>query len=142
MKNYPNYKSRNFTVLEVTRKKQYVNSDDLLLSGYMWGYVQAIRDAAANYFGSRFKGLRITSSNRAWYNSDVPNAASNSHHIWRVEDDTQEVHVAVDVIPIGVGLEEFYVFVSSTFKGEIYLNKEEGIVHIAPVPMEDEHWIQ
>lgn len=137
----PVIKSRNFSSFDVARSKTEVDSIGLYLTGYAHGYSQALRDACFKKYGERFKGLVITSSNRSEYNDSVPNAAENSHHEWRVEKNGQ-LHVALDFKPIGITLDECYDVAIATLRGEIYLNRKEGIVHVALVPMEDEHWKQ
>lgn len=137
----PFIQSRNFNSHEIARSATSVDAVGLYLTGYAHGVAQMLRDACFKKYGNRFKGLTVTSSNRAAYNGNVKNAAANSHHIWRVEADGS-LHVAMDFRPIGITLTELYDTARSLFRGEIYLNNAEGIVHVAIVPMEDEHWIQ
>lgn len=137
----PFIKSRNFTSSDIARIATDVDEKTLYLTGYAHGVAQMLRDACYKKFGNRFKGLIATSTNRASYNDRVSNAAENSHHIWRVEADGS-LHVAIDFKPIGISLDELYNLAINTFRGEIYLNREQGIVHVAIVPMEDQHWIQ
>lgn len=137
----PFIKSRNFSSAEIARSKTDVDAVGLYLTGYAHAQSQALRDACALKYGSRFKGLVINSSNRIDYNDDVPNAADNSHHMWRLEKDGR-LHIAVDYKPLGITLDELYNVAISIMRGEIYLNRSEGIVHVAMVPMEDEHWKQ
>lgn len=138
----PLCKSRNFSSTEIARTAEEVSINELFLTGYAMGAVQMIRDAASKYFGSRFKGINITSSNRAAYNDTVARAAANSHHIFRIDPKTKQLHVALDLQPIGVSLSEFYDFVKRNFRGEIILEADRGIVHYAPVGMEDEAFQQ
>lgn len=137
----PFIKSRNFDTPAVARTAMMADLQGMVLTGFVMGHAQALRDALSKHFGPKFKGLVLTSTNRAEYNSSVGNAATNSHHIWRVDPDGQ-LHVAYDCKPMGITLDELYNFAVKFCRGEIYLNRNQGIVHIAPVGMEDEHWIQ
>lgn len=141
MKKLPFIKSRNFTSHEVARSSQVRDDIDIYLTGYCHGFAQGLRDALSKKFGSKFRGLLITSSNRAAYNHLIKNAASNSHHIFRVDPDGQ-LHVSLDMKPIGITLDQLYDFLVANYRGEIYLNRAQGIVHAALVAQEDEHWKQ
>jgi len=138
----PFMRSRNFNSHEIARSALDVPVEQLYLTGYIHGAAQAVRDHAFRYFGTRFKGLGVSSSNRASYNQSVPRAAENSHHVFRVEVGTLQLHAAVDFIPMGVSPYEFYVFVKTHYRGEIILEADRGVVHYAPVGMEDEAFQQ
>ena len=138
----PKLRSRNFDTHSLgLRKLEVTSATDLLLTGYVWGYAQNLREGLKKKFGIRFKGLVITSSNRKGYNDTVKGAAANSHHIFR-RDKNGQIHVAFDCYGIGISLHELYTYAIKNCQGEIYLNKAQNIVHIAPVPQEDEHWIE
>jgi hypothetical protein len=137
----PFIKSRNFKSYDICRSADTVTETGLYLTGYVHGHAQGLRDSLYKKYPERFKGLVLTSTNRGAYNTDIKNAAKGSHHVWRVESNGN-LHVAYDCYGVGITLQELYDHAVATCRGEIYMNKPEGIVHIAPVPMEDEHWIQ
>lgn len=137
----PFIKSRNFKSHDICRSADVVDEKGLYLTGYVHGHAQGLRDSLYRKYPQHFKGLVLTSTNRAAYNSGIKNAAKESHHIWRVKS-SGDLHVAYDCYPVGITLRQLYDHAVATCRGEIYLNEAEGIVHIAPVPMEDEHWVQ
>ncbi len=136
----PLIRSRNFTSHEIARQALDVPEDQYALTFYAMGCAQMVRDAASKHFGSRFRGLQINSSNRAGYNDKVDLAAENSHHIWRVNPQTRQLHCALDLQPLGVSTLEFFEWMKKTFRGEIGHEPKRGVVHYAPVGMEDEFW--
>jgi hypothetical protein len=136
----PIAKSRNFTAADVARSATDVDAAGLLITGFVMGHAQGLRDALSKHFGPRFQGLTLTSTNRAAYNDTIQNAADNSHHVWRLENFF--IYCAYDCKPHGITLRELYDFAIKTVRGEVYLNTAQKIVHIAPVAFEDEHWIQ
>lgn len=141
MTQVPLIKSRNFNSHDVCRGANSVDDVTMYLTGYAHGCAQALRTSLALKYGEKFKGLEITSSNRAAYNDTVDGAAKKSHHIWRLDADGS-LHVAMDLKPLGITLQELYDHTVATCLGEIYLNIPEGIVHYAPVPQETQHWIK
>lgn len=136
----PFIKSRNFDSHEIARDARDVPEDQYALTFYAMGCAQMIRDAASKHFGAKFKGLAVTSSNRAKYNQNVPLAAANSHHVWRVNPQSRELHCALDFRPLGISTLAFFEFMKANFRGEIGHEPSRGVVHFAPVPMEDEFW--
>lgn len=141
MPNIPFIKSRNFKSYDICRSAKDVDNIGVYLTGYVHGHAQGLRDSLYKKYPERFKGLVLTSTNRSAYNGTVKNAAKDSHHKWRVEPDG-DLHVAYDCYGVGITLQELYDHVIATCLGEIYMNIPEKIVHIAPVAMENEHWIQ
>lgn len=138
----PLIRCRNFDSHEIARGAKVVPPIQAYLTFYAMGVAQMVRDAASHYFGDRFHGLGINSSNRVSYNDKVPRAAHNSHHIYRVDPDTLQLHCALDLKPLGVSPREFYDFLRARFKGEIILEESRGIVHYAPVAMDTEAFEQ
>lgn len=136
----PFIRSRNFSSHEIARGALDVSEEQYALTFFAMGYAQAVRDRAAKHFGKRFEGLVITSSNRAGYNDSVPLAAKGSHHIFRVDPTTRQLHCALDIKPLGVSTLEFFNFMQANFRGEIGHEPKRGVVHFAPVGMEDEAW--
>lgn len=138
----PLIKSRNFSSHEIARDAKDVTEAEAFITFYLMGCAQMVRDAASKYFGSRFQGFNVNSSNRAAYNDTVDRAAPDSHHIFRVESKTKQLHCAIDLQPIGISPLELFQFIKRHFRGEIILEADRGIVHYAPVGVEDEAFQQ
>lgn len=133
----PLIKSRNFSSHNIARSALDVPDEQFYLTAYAHGAVRVVRDAASKHFGKRFQGININSSNRATYNASVDRAAPNSHHIYRVDPNTRQLHCALDLDPIGITPRELFNFMKASFRGEIGLEEDRGVVHFAPVGVED-----
>lgn len=140
----PLIKSRNFNSHEIAHRgaKNAVHTDEqVFMCGYQMGYLQAARDSVSKHF-PEFEGFTITSGNRDGYNHTIEGAADDSFHIWRVEKRKKTVITANDFRPVGIPMEAAYNHLIRNFRGEIYWNKKKDILHLAPVAIQDEHWIQ
>ena len=129
-------RTRNFTLEEVIHSPLSELPEDRLPIAYVaMGYMQQARDG----FGD---GIIITSGYRdASRNATAGSSGGvdNSYHMWRYDDRGYMIW-AIDCKPVTRHLEALYQYFVDTVNGEVYMNTDQGIVHVAPYGNR-ENWI-
>lgn len=124
-------RTKNFTFNEVAHRPEGLTPDIEPITYIAMGYLQCLRDAAQFHFKKQV-GITLTSGVRVpAINQTTKGSAANSYHQWRVDKNKQAVW-AVDTVPSGITLQQWYTFAQQYVQGEVYLNRKEKIVHIAP----------
>lgn len=132
------YETRDFTQAEVIHHLDGVQQDQISISLIAMGYVQALRDSATKKFNRQVR-LKITSGFRNKEHNRKQGGSSGSYHTWRV-DDLGKTIFALDVVSPDITLEDLYNFLADHVVGEVYMNIDQNIVHIAPYGP-DESWV-
>jgi uncharacterized protein YcbK (DUF882 family) len=107
--------------------------------------MQAVRDAACLKFGKDVP-LRITSGYRepAYNRSKAVGSKAGSYHEWRIGTGKEQGRLlwAIDFVPIGVNLVEFWKWYEDFTGGERYCHRGHGFIHTAPNAMDKKPWIK
>ena len=134
-------RTANFTLQEVAHRPLPAH---LIPNGVAaMQHMQAVRDAARDKFGKVIP-LRITSGYRELaYNRSI-GSSDGSYHIWRVGTGNEQGRLlfAVDFMPVGINLVEFWKWYQDTTGGERYCHRRHNFIHTAPNAMDKKPWIQ
>jgi uncharacterized protein YcbK (DUF882 family) len=133
------YNTRNFKLSDVIHRTQDFPKELEPVAYIAMGYVQALRDALWEHYGKEIR-INITSGYRSpAYNATVSTAkGSVSHHVWRIENG--RLFWAIDIASPDLGAAELYQFVKDRVRGEVYLHRRLGFVHLAPGQLQDEEF--
>lgn len=126
------HRSRNFAGLdEVTHG--HTHPDHLPHGYFAMGMVQSFRDYLSKKYRKEI-GLDITSADRTGYNDTVSNAADDSFHMWGDRTYLNKTYMcfALDMKSPDLTLTQLYMEAKNFFRGEVYINHQQMIVHVAP----------
>jgi hypothetical protein len=122
--------SRNFTGSEVARRP--IPPELTPVAYFLMGTAQAIRDRLCIALG-RDVALKITSGYRSpAVNAATEGAAANSNHVWTISKTGKILKCAMDIAPVNCTLEELFKVATDQVRGEVYMNRAKGFVHVAP----------
>jgi uncharacterized protein YcbK (DUF882 family) len=122
-------RTRNFTLNEVIHRPEQLPEDRLPIAYSVLGWVQALRDAAWEQYKKEIR-FTVTSGYRSpAFNSSI-GGSTNSHHMWRTDDKGLMIW-ALDLTSPDLPLNEFYEFLRVRTRGQCYMHRRLGFVHIA-----------
>lgn len=141
-------RTSNFSLSEVANRPL---PSHLIPVGYAaMQYLQAVRDAGSKHFGRPIP-LRITSGYRPLqYNRSI-GSSDRSYHIWRLGGSTNhakdsrseynKVLFAVDFMPIGVDIGDYFDWFKDLYGGERYMHSKKNFIHTAPNADDKAPWV-
>lgn len=120
----------------IHRTEDVENLEQVYIGLYLLGYVSALRDRLQEKYGKVIR-LTVHSGLRSQkYNDSLSNSAKNSFHVWKKTP--QGLRCAVDLSTPDLPLDTFYNEVKDFCRGETYIHKGYGFVHMAPCGPDEE----
>jgi uncharacterized protein YcbK (DUF882 family) len=132
-------KTDNFNSHEIIHRNPEDLPDQLAPIAYALTYrMQSFREFVNHKENENIR-INVTSGYRnPLYNKEI-GGAEKSFHIWRFTDEGQMVW-ALDINSLDLQTSKLYEYAVQFFKGEVYLNTNQNIVHVSDYGPK-ENWI-